>query len=707
MSTDDFNPRVYREFFGRFPTLRPIQEQAMPSILRGENVLIRAGTGSGKTEAAIAPLISRHWSELRQSDGVSILYITPTRALANDLKRRLQGGLDALGLVVGVRHFERNDLLLANTPDVLITTPESAEILLARHDKSLLSLAAIVVDEIHSFYNAQRGMQLASIMRRYETWLERSLQFVGVSATAANGAQVEQFFPAMAPLTDVAAPGVARALELRARSGSEGRELADFIGTWLGNDEQLKFLVFANSRNRCDQVAQAFRDEGSFGDAVFAHHSAISKEDRERSAEMFAAAKRAVCVATSTLEVGIDIGDIDMVILFGLPFGWQSFLQRIGRAGRRSDRVDVLGIGAPGRPGASASTFDELGFQALERQVRLDGFEPNDVHALYGAVAQQILAMALEEAKNGRDSLGFQKILRHFEVWDHLSEPVIESICEALVDQDLLRYQRGADVRRYSLSDAGWELERTWEIISNIAAASSAVKVFGRGREVGEISGENLLNLHVGDCFLLNGLWEIEKIVGYRIYCRPGQGRPIPVRYSASAPDRDPAMVDNVRELIAVGETGRGVQPKSTAEDFEERFGALGALLGEDCIPYTRIAGVYDVATFGGLVMNRVLAHHFGGDPMKADDIFVRVDRVPTFADLPASVDDLEVAFIATAPAPKDLTRFQAVLPLFCSQQEQLNRWSRDVQHHKTLRRLRASRLVECDPKVLTFLRAD
>ena len=703
---NDFNPRVYRQFFGGFSELRPIQEQAMPCILRGDNVLIRAGTGSGKTEAAIAPLISRHWTGIHSADGVSILYVTPTRALANDLKRRLQGTLDALGLTVGVRHYERNDLLRADIPDVLITTPESAEILLSRHDKSLKPLVAIVIDEIHSFYNEQRGMQLSSLLRRYETWLERSLQFVGVSATAADASQVSRFFPAMKPLIDVDAPGVVRTLSLRARAGSEGRELADYIGAWLGNDEQLKFLVFANSRNKCDQVAQAFRDEGSFGDAVFAHHSAITKDDRERSAELFASATRAVCVATSTLEVGIDIGDIDVVVLFGVPFQWQSFLQRIGRAGRRSERVDVLGIGAPGRPGKPPTTVDDLGFQALERQVRLDGFTPNDVYLLYGAVAQQILAMALEEARNGRDSIGFQKILRQFQAWDHLTEPVLETICDALIEQDLLRFRRGTDVRRYSLSDAGWELEQSWEIFSNFTAASSAVKVYGNGREVGEISGENLLQLHVGDCFLLNRLWEIERIVGYRIYCRAGNGRPIPIRYSASAPDLDPALVDNVRDVIAAGETGRGVQPRAAAAEFVGRFGALASLVSDGSVPYAYAADSYAVATFGGLLLNRALAQHFGDDPEAADDIFVRLSRIPHANEIPASIEELEPAFVATAPTPKNLTRFQALLPLSCSQQEQLNKWSRDVQHHKTLDRLRHAEFIECDSKVLSVLRA-
>src|SRR5688572_27715088 len=130
MSSTALSTDVGRAFYGSFRELKTAQRGAIEPVMAGRDVLVMAGTASGKTEAVLAPIIQRWLPAMRQQTGSTILYITPTRALANDLLRRIEPPMDALGLTVGIRHGERNDLCRARKPDLLITTPESLDVLI-------------------------------------------------------------------------------------------------------------------------------------------------------------------------------------------------------------------------------------------------------------------------------------------------------------------------------------------------------------------------------------------------------------------------------------------------------------------------------------------------------------------------------------------------------------------------------------------------
>src|SRR5262245_51162998 len=135
MKINALDLNVGRAFYGSFRELRPAQRDAVAPIMTGRDVLLLAGTGSGKTEAVLAPLMQRWLSDMRRSEGCIVLYVTPTRALANDLVRRLEPPMDQLGLTVGVRHGERNDLARSRKPHLLVTTPESLDVLLSTQNK--------------------------------------------------------------------------------------------------------------------------------------------------------------------------------------------------------------------------------------------------------------------------------------------------------------------------------------------------------------------------------------------------------------------------------------------------------------------------------------------------------------------------------------------------------------------------------------------
>ena len=190
----ELSTEVGRAFYSGFSALRPAQRESVNPVVEGDDVLVLAGTGSGKTEAVLAPLVQRWLPAMRREPGCSIIYVTPTRALANDLLRRIEPSMDSLGLRVGVRHGDRNDLCRTKKPELLITTPESLDVLLTSRNEALRSVRGVVLDEVHLIYNTQRGCQLGILLRRLEGFTGTSLQVVGLSATIAAPTHIWRFF---------------------------------------------------------------------------------------------------------------------------------------------------------------------------------------------------------------------------------------------------------------------------------------------------------------------------------------------------------------------------------------------------------------------------------------------------------------------------------------------------------------------------------
>lgn len=186
--------RIARTFFGNFSTLGPIQLGSIKPILDGLDTLILSGTGSGKTEAAVAPSVQLHLEKMLVSETPVILYISPTRALANDIYKRLEPAFSQLGLAIGIRHGEHDDTVRAEIPKFLITTPESLDILLTGRPKLLEEVEVVLVDECHLLFNTHRGFQLAVVLRRLEIFLEHELLVIGMSATVGDGYALWKFF---------------------------------------------------------------------------------------------------------------------------------------------------------------------------------------------------------------------------------------------------------------------------------------------------------------------------------------------------------------------------------------------------------------------------------------------------------------------------------------------------------------------------------
>lgn len=355
-------PHTWSPFFARHGSLTAVQQQAIPLILAGHNTLVSAPTASGKTEAVIAPLLERHLlgAEALPGSGAElrILYICPTRALVRDLYERLAPALDTLGVTLGMKSGDTGPVSTSRPPAVLITTPESTDSLLTRGPRLFTALRAVVLDEIHLFDGGVRGDHLRCLLARIEAIRRHSqqqagaqsftpLQRIALSATLPDPAGVAGRYLAGddgdAAQVSLVEAGGARRIEVESRPMAGLDDLVAALALRAGDRLGItKTLIFCNTRNEVEQTAAYLRQNLPFEAAVFVHYSNLDPAERRAVEEGFAQASVALCVASSTLELGIDIGSIDDVALIGPPPTLNSFLQRIGRGGRRSGLTRVL-----------------------------------------------------------------------------------------------------------------------------------------------------------------------------------------------------------------------------------------------------------------------------------------------------------------------------------------------------------------------------
>lgn len=338
-------PRTWGPFFGRHGNFTAAQLAAMPLLLEGHNVILCAATAGGKTEAALAPLIERHLPASRPGPRLAILYLLPTRALINDLWRRLAAPCEALRISIAVKTRDLNTFDPKRPADLLLTTPESLDSLLASQPRALIDVRAVVIDELHIFDGGVRGDQLRLLLnrlRQVRAYAAQSgdatsaeVQYAALSATLARPEAVAaRYFPD----GRVVAAGGGRevAIETLPLEAESPAALFEYLASFRGRGWR-KALAFCNTRAEVEAYATAARQSGSpFGEAVFVHYSNLERVRRREIEQQFAQAEAAICFASSTLELGIDIGDIDVALLIGAPGSRSGFVQRLGRAGRRA-----------------------------------------------------------------------------------------------------------------------------------------------------------------------------------------------------------------------------------------------------------------------------------------------------------------------------------------------------------------------------------
>ncbi|MFI2264464.1 DEAD/DEAH box helicase [Streptomyces tubercidicus] len=424
-----------------WPGLRPLQEEAIEPLLDGADAVLLAPTAGGKTEAASFPLLSRMAAE--NWTGTSVLYVCPLKALLNNLLPRLETYTSWLGRTAALWHGDvsqpRRKRILRDRPDILLTTPESLEAMLVSanvdHRAFFSGLRTIVVDEVHAFAGDDRGWHLLAVLERLERVVGRSVQRVGLSATVGNPEQLLTWLQGSGRDKRAAHVVAPHLREENPVLPPPGDIQLDYVGsvenaatviTSLHRGE--KRLVFCESRRQVEMLGESLRAKGV---TTFLSHASLSMDERRRAEEAFAEARDCVIVSTSTLELGIDVGDLDRVIQIDAPNTVASFLQRLGRTGRRPGSVRnclFLATDADGLLGAAALLL--LWSRGWVEPVVAPP-EPRHI------VAQQVLALCLQEHRVG-DRL-WQ------EWWGGLGPfgPSAEPIIRHLIDEGFLERDGG------------------------------------------------------------------------------------------------------------------------------------------------------------------------------------------------------------------------------------------------------------------------
>lgn len=404
MSLDRLSPVVVHHIVNTlgWRSLRPLQEESIGPLLDGSDAILLAPTAGGKTEAAAFPLLSA--MEEQRWTGLSVLYVCPLKALLNNLLPRLESYAGWLGRRVGLWHGDvgrgARQAILCDPPDLLLTTPESLEAMLVSanvdHKPLFSELQVIVVDEVHAFAGDDRGWHLLAVLERLTRITGRPIQRVGLSATVGNPTELLGWLQgsnAGQRAARVVAPGVAGSV------ASSGDVEVDYVGSVAnaatviaGLHKGEKRLVFCDSRQIVEEIGAALRLRGV---TTFLSHASLSLDERRRAEQAFAEARDCVIVSTSTLELGIDVGDLDRVIQINVPSTVAAFLQRLGRTGRRPGSTrNCLFLALDRDSLVSAAGLLLLWGRGYVEPVCAPP-EPRHI------VAQQFLALCLQEHKVG------------------------------------------------------------------------------------------------------------------------------------------------------------------------------------------------------------------------------------------------------------------------------------------------------------------
>ena len=605
-------------------SLRPTQIDAIGPIQEGLHCLLLAPTAGGKTEAAIIAVLSRmlreNWS------GVSVLYVCPIKALLNNLAQRLEHYAGLVGRRVELWHGDvaqsRKQRALKDPPDIILTTPESIEGMListrVERDTWFGSLRAVIVDELHAFAVDDRGWHLRAILSRLADYTVRPPQRIGLSATVSNPEQLLTWFAPEGERRVVGSAGVSTGADVTLdHVGS--LENAAIVISRLHRGK--KRLVFCDSRSYTEQLGNLLR---SHGVRTFVSHASLSAAERRQAEAAFAEDKDCVIVATSTLELGIDVGDLDVVIQIDAPSTVSSFLQRMGRTGRRAGaRRNCLFLATTDQ-GFLLSLGVLQKWQEAWVEAALPPPEP------WGVVAQQALAMVLELGLVPRHEL-LQRLQSAFPECERAD-------IEVLMDSTLNRaYLSMAEA---DLLQIGPTTEREFgrghyrDLLATFSGSPLLTARFA-GADVGYVDPSALSGEDASMSILLAGRsWKVVDIDWRRrvVTLEPGTGEGS-ARWSGTGRVLGAEVCGAIRTVLQRGELMGVTLSKRAAASLEEFSDSLpcagtGPIIARD------EKGRFRVWTYGGTRFNRWLGYQLRAVAATArqDDLGVDVRRDPTEA---------------------------------------------------------------------------
>jgi len=550
-----------REWFTRaFDAPTPAQEKGWPVIASGASTLIQAPTGSGKTLAAFLYAIDRLTST--PGEGLRVLYVSPLKALNYDVERNLRGPLAGLQsqLRIAVRTGDtpqkERAAMLRKAPDILITTPESLFLLLTSRARELLrSVDTVIVDEVHAVAGTKRGAHLALSLERLQRLVgDRPIQRIGLSATQRPLEEIGRFVGGGRPIELVDA-GVAKQLDLQVvvpiedmrelpstgqllhPAPADGQEMD--IGTERSSNsiwpsiypallalvrEHRSTIVFVNSRRLAERLALRL-NELAEEEVARAHHGSLAREQRVIIEEDLKAGRIPCLVATSSLELGIDMGAVDLVVQVESPKSVARGLQRIGRAGHTLDAVSKGRIFPKFRA-------DLLESAVVAQRMRMGAIEETQIpRNPLDVLAQQIVAICAEEEI---DVAELHSLVRGAYPFADLSRVQLENVLDMLAG----RYPSDefAELRPRIIWDRTAGVVRGREGARRLAVTNAGtipdrglfgVFIVDGGGRVGELDEEMVYEARAGQVIMLGASsWRIEEITRDRVLVSPAPGVP-------------------------------------------------------------------------------------------------------------------------------------------------------------------------------------
>ena len=361
-----------------FETLTEIQKEAIPEILEEKNCLIIAPTGSGKTECATIPIFSKLKTR-KISNKIKVLYITPLRALNRDIFKRIINYAENEELKIEIRHGDTSQAnrkrIADNPPDILITTPETLVNLLSqkKHLESLSDLEWVVIDEVHELLASERGSQLSLSLERLQIKSKNEIHRIGLSATVGNPEEAGRFLV-----------GSERKFKLIHDTSLRNYDVDVVFVDGIMDDVAVEIieyvkkeqitspvLLFTNSRGESERLSSILKQKTLLN--VELHHGSLSRQVREETEDILREGKSGIVVCTSSLELGLDIGSVELVIQYGSPRQVSKFMQRIGRSKHnRGDSARGLII--------TESADDEFEIQAIIERIKEGSIEEQKIH---------------------------------------------------------------------------------------------------------------------------------------------------------------------------------------------------------------------------------------------------------------------------------------------------------------------------------------
>jgi len=609
-------------------------------------MVVLAPTAGGKTEAAFFPVISQMLTE--GWAGLSVLYVSPIRALLNNQEQRLQRYFELVGRRAACWHGDTSQgnkrRAVTDSPDCLLTTPESLEAILVSakidHREFFKDVQVVIIDELHAFAGDDRGWHLLSVFSRIQRLAGRDLQRIGLSATVGNPEEMLEWLSfGSKRKRDVVCPPPST------RQSPEVQ--LDYVGT-LENAAKVisllhrgeKRLVFCDSRSRVEQLTLFLRERQV---ETFVSHSSLGVDERRAAEHAFAQKQNCVIVATSSLELGLDVGDLDRVIQIDAPSTVSSFLQRMGRTGRRAEtRSNCLFL---------ATSDDGLLRAAALLDLWQSGYvEP--VHAPpkpFHILAQQLLALVLQERGIGQRA--WFEWVSDVPAFAHMDPARVEEVVQHLLVTAILWSDNGI-LSLGPEGEAEYGRKNFLELLS-VFTSPPLFRVLSGQKELGHVHESTFFKRQDGPVILVlaGRSWKTNHLDWKRriAHVEPTDERGRS-RWLGEGQFLSFRICQAIRRILATGSTESCWSQRATAQMEEVRTECPWASLDSTSL-VQHPSGEVHWWTFGGGVANTLLSQHLvPGQNAKVDNLCIRFPTSMKLADAESLVGSRLAEEIRPAP---------------------------------------------------------